>query len=147
MITIISISPFDMDNLTIEQRKKNMRCIRSKDTGPEKTVFKELRKRKIYFCPHPSIIYGRPDLVFRRKKVAVFIDSDFWHGHPKRFTMPKTNRTYWRQKIKRNIERDKQVNMELRKDGWKVVRIWEHDIKRNPEKAIAKILSAIGKIC
>lgn len=135
-----------MDNLTKEQRRKNMRNIRSKDTMPERKIMQELRRRKIYFADHVKGITGKPDIVFRRKKVVVFIDSDFWHGHPKRFIMPVTNYEYWSNKIARNKIRDKQVTKELRSKGWKVVRLWEYDIRHNFEKSIKIILRAIAEI-
>lgn len=77
-----------------------------------------LRKRRIYFATYASKIKGKPDIVFRRKKVAVFIDSDFWHGHPDRCIMPKTNSKYWLQKIAGNKKRDKKVNKKLSDSGW-----------------------------
>nr|MBN2277745.1 very short patch repair endonuclease [candidate division Zixibacteria bacterium] len=134
-----------MDNLTKEQRRKNMRNIRSTDTTPERIIFRELRRRKIYFAPHVKNILGKPDIVFRRKRVVIFIDSDFWHGHPKRGILPKSNKDYWHKKIERNRERDKQVNKALRKEGWRVIRIWEYDIKKNPAKCITRICKAISK--
>ncbi|MHB8777219.1 MAG: very short patch repair endonuclease [Anaerolineales bacterium] len=134
-----------MDNLTKEQRRKNMQHIRSEDTTPERIVMRELKRRKIYFAEHVRTIIGKPDIVFRRKKIIIFIDSDFWHGHPKRFIMPMTNYKYWFKKITRNKERDKQVTRELRSKGWKVIRLWEYDIKNNFEKSIKTILVAIGK--
>lgn len=134
-----------MDNLTKEQRRKNMQHIRSKDTVPERKIMQELRRRKIYFASYATGIVGKPDIVFRRKKVAVFIDSDFWHGHPKRFIMPVSNYEYWSQKIARNRERDNQVTRELRLKGWKVVRLWEYDIKHNFEKCIQKVISALNE--
>lgn len=129
-----------MDNLTKEQRKKNMQNIRSVNSKAERIVMSELKKRKIYFAKHVKNIKGKPDIVFRRKKIAVFIDSDFWHCHPERFIMPKTNIDYWGKKIKRNIDRDKEVNFELKKKGWKVIRIWEYDIKHNLDSCIKTIL-------
>lgn len=134
-----------MDNLTREQRNKNMRNIRSSGTTPEKMVLRELRKRKIYFAKHVSKITGRPDIVFRRKKVAVFIDSDFWHGHPERFTMPKTNVGYWQEKIARNTKRDIQVTENLQTQGWKVIRLWEYDIKRDLEQSMNVIIDALSE--
>ena len=134
-----------MDNLTKEQRRKNMQHIRSTGTAPERTVMKELKKRKIYFAAYVSKITGKPDIVFRRKKVAVFIDSDFWHGHPKRCIMPKTNSTYWKKKIEGNRKRDKFVNAELKNNGWMVIRLWEYDIKHTFEKSFQKVLKAISK--
>lgn len=134
-----------MDNLTKAQRRKNMQHIRSEGTTPERKIVEELKRRKIYFAEHAKEIIGKPDIVFRRKKVAVFIDSDFWHGHPKRFIMPVTNYEYWSNKIARNKERDMQVTRELRSKGWKVIRLWEYDIKHNFEKIFRIILKAIGK--
>lgn len=134
-----------MDNLTKEQRRKNMQHIRSTGTAPERTVMKELKKRKIYFAAYVSKITGKPDIVFRRKKVAVFIDSDFWHGHPKRFNMPKTNPDYWIKKIEGNRKRDKQVGAELKRNGWMVIRLWEYDIRHNFEKSLQKVLDVIGE--
>jgi DNA mismatch endonuclease (patch repair protein) len=133
-----------MDNLTKEQRRKNMRNIRSIGTTPERMVMRELRKKKIYFAKHVSKITGKPDIVFRRKKVVVFIDSDFWHGHPDRFVMPKTNVEYWSKKISRNKERDIQVTKELQDQGWHVIRIWEYDIKKSLEICMQKILTALS---
>lgn len=134
-----------MDNLTREQRTKNMRNIRSANTKPERLIAKELRKRKIYFAAHVKTIFGKPDFVFRRKKVVVFVDSDFWHGHPKRCIQPKSNVDYWVQKIDRNRMRDIIVNKKLADTGWHVIRIWEYDIKHNISREINKILKAIGR--
>jgi DNA mismatch endonuclease (patch repair protein) len=134
-----------MDNLTKEQRRKNMQHIRSKDTEPERKIMQELKRRKIYFADHVREITGKPDIVFRRKKVVVFVDSDFWHGHPKRFIMPVTNVEYWSDKIARNKKRDKQVTKELRSDGWMVIRLWEYDVQHHFEKSIKTILRAINK--
>jgi len=132
-----------MDNLTKEQRRKNMQNIRSKDTLPELKLVKELRNRKIYFARHVKTLPGKPDFVFRKKKVVVFVDSDFWHGHPKRCIMPKSNCSYWQEKIRRNKARDKVVNKELRDKGWAVLRIWEHSIKTNFLKELKKIENAL----
>lgn len=120
-----------------------MQHIRSAGTLPERIIFSELRKRKIYFASNVTKIIGKPDIVFRRKRVVVFIDSDFWHGHPRRCIMPKSNTEYWENKIFRNRQRDKLVNRELRKQGWKVIRLWEYNIKRNPEKSIQAIIDKI----
>ena len=129
-----------MDNLTKKQRKKNMQNIKSKNTMPEKLVMQALRKSRVYFSAHADNIEGKPDIVFRRKKIAVFIDSDFWHCHPKRFIRSKTNVIYWKAKIKRNKKRDKEVNKLLKKAGWKIIRLWEYDIKHHFVKTIDRIL-------
>lgn len=123
-----------------------MQNIRSKGTKPEERIMRELKRRKIYFASHVKKIAGIPDIVFRRKKVAVFIDSDFWHGHPTRFTMPQTNREYWDNKIKRNRRRDRQVNSELKALGWQVIRIWEYNVNNKLDSSIIKILNAISSV-
>lgn len=129
-----------MDNLTPAQRRKNMQNVRSKDTAPELAIAKELRRRKIYNARNVKSIVGKPDFVFRRKRLVVFVDSDFWHGHPKRFKMPKSNKKYWAGKIDRNRKRDIKVTRLLRCGGWTVVRIWESDLKKNFEKSFQKIM-------
>lgn len=132
-----------MDNLTPEQRRRNMQNIRSTGTNIERLVARELRRRKIYFSTHVKSILGKPDFVFRRKKVSVFLDSDFWHGHPERCIMPKSNLDYWATKIEKNRLRDQQVNEGLTKAGWKVIRIWEKDLKNNFQDCFNMILKSI----
>jgi DNA mismatch endonuclease Vsr len=134
-----------MDNLTKEQRRKNMQNIRSAGTKPERLIIRELKRRKIYFSTHVESITGKPDIVFRRKQIAVFIDSDFWHGHPKRCIMPQTNIDYWNSKIARNRKRDKDVNRTLKKDAWVIIRLWEYDVKNHFDKCINIILNALKK--
>ncbi len=134
-----------MDNLTPAQRKKNMQNIRSIGTLPEKIIMSELKKAKIYFSTYAKNIIGKPDIVFRRKKIVVFIDSDFWHKHPTRFIQPKTNTAYWINKINRNEQRDKTVTKELRKNGWRVIRIWEYDIKKSSSRCLKRILKEYYK--
>ncbi len=121
-----------------------MRNIRSKNTTPERLLATALRAKRIYFGKNLKSIIGKPDFVIRRKKLVIFVDSDFWHGHPKRFIKPKTNYSYWRQKIKRNKERDKLVNRLLRRKGWKVLRFWEHQIKNNVQKCVKTVLNSEG---
>jgi DNA mismatch endonuclease (patch repair protein) len=132
-----------VDNLTPEQRRKNMQNIRSEGTLPERLIAAELKKRKIYFAKNVKTVFGRPDFIFRRKKVAVFVDSDFWHGRRTRCIMPKSNTEFWKNKIKRNRRRDREVNRELRKEGWTIIRLWESDIKKNLQKSFEKILKSI----
>lgn len=122
-----------------------MQNIRSAGTTPETLIMYALRRKNIYFAKNVKSIVGKPDIVFRRKKTAVFIDSDFWHMHPKRFIMPQSNRIYWKEKVRRNKERDSEVNKKLRKAGWKVIRIWEYDVKRSVDKCIKKILKAVNQ--
>ena len=135
-----------MDNLTRPQRRKNMQNIRSRNTVPERMLTRALRSENLYFARNASSLPGKPDIVFRRKKVAVFVDSDFWHCNPRYFIMPRTNVKYWKGKIAQNKKRDKEVNYILRKSGWKVVRIWEHEIKKNPEESCRKIIRVLSKV-
>ncbi len=132
-----------MDNLTREQRRKNMKNIRSVGTKPEVLFMREIKKRKIYFAKNVISIFGKPDLVFRRKKVAVFIDSDFWHYNPRKFVMPKSNRNYWKNKISNNVERDKKVTSTLNKSGWVVIRFWESQVYKRLDYCIEKLLSVL----
>ena len=120
-----------------------MQNIRSKNTKIELLLARELRKHKIYFSRNVKSIFGKPDFVFRKKKTLLFVDSDFWHGHPSRFIKPKTNMAYWRIKVQRNKQRDKTVTRTLRNKGWKVIRLWEKDIKRNLQKSLENILKAL----
>lgn len=122
-----------------------MQNIRSKGTKPERIITKKLRQKGIYFTQHLQKVYGKPDIIFLRKKIAVFIDSDFWHRHPENFQMPKTNRDYWEKKIQRNVNRDKEVNQKLKNEGWSIIRIWESEIKKAPDICVERILKAIGK--
>lgn len=140
------ISPgHKMDNLTKEQRRKNMQNIRSANTKPERMVISQLRKRKIHFSKNVHSIIGKPDIAFKRKKIAVFIDSDFWHMNPEKFVMPKSNTSYWYKKIRRNIERDTEVNIFLKEQGWSIIRIWESEVYSNLNECIDKILNIFSE--
>lgn len=121
-----------------------MQNIRSSNTAPELIIMRALKRRRIYFASHPKNIIGKPDIVFRRKKIAIFIDSDFWHGHPERFVMPKSNIVYWKNKIELNKKRDEKVNQELKENGWRVIRFWEHQVNKDAENCIDAILKAIS---
>ncbi|MBN8628353.1 MAG: very short patch repair endonuclease, partial [Planctomycetes bacterium] len=87
-----------------------------------------MRRYRIKGWRRGSKLPGRPDFVFRRARLAVFVDGDFWHGHPRNCRMPKSNAAYWKAKIARNRARDKAVNRTLRALGWRVVRIWESSL-------------------
>ena len=89
---------------------------------------------------------GSPDFVFQQEEVAIFLDSCFWHGCPKHLRMPASNIDYWENKIAINKERDRRQTRELRKSGWRVLRLWEHELKE-PERVIAKIRRALESRC
>jgi DNA mismatch endonuclease (patch repair protein) len=103
-----------------------MSKIRSSKTTPELKVRPIL---KLFgFTYQPKGIYGKPDFANRVAKIAIFIDGCFWHGCKVHYNAPTTNSMYWRTKIKRNIKRDSEVNAKLKFQGWRIIRIWEHDI-------------------
>lgn len=120
-----------------------MQNIRSAGTAPERKVMRELRRLGLYFAVNVKSLSGKPDIVFRRKRVAIFIDSDFWHGHKTRFKMPKSNLIYWREKIRTNKLRDKRVDAILKKEGWRIVRVWEHDVNNKFALVMRRIIKAI----
>ena len=131
------------DVLTQEQRKYNMSRIRAKNTGPEIKLRKLLFARGIRGYRIHFDLPGKPDIVFTRKKIALFIDGCFWHKCPVCFQEPETRKEFWIKKIRSNIERDKKVNEQLSNDGWTVIRIWEHEIKKEPEKVVEKIIALL----
>src|SRR3989344_212154 len=126
------------DNLTKEQRSKTMSRIRSKWTTQEKAIHNQLKGLKIKHKMHPDI-EGHPDIILKRKKVAVFLHGCFWHKCPKCYKEPKTDKKYWLPKIQNNVKRDKRNLKLLRKQGYKVVKLWEHDIKKDSNKVYEKI--------
>ena len=128
------------DIFTPEKRSWVMSRIRSKDTKIEKKTAHLLRKNKIYYRRFPNV-FGSPDFVVE-KKLLVFCDGDFWHGY-RYAKKKKPPKKFWRDKIERNMERDRTVTRKLRADGWTVVRLWEHDIEKNPRLCLRKILKKI----
>lgn len=127
------------DNLTNEQRSKTMSRIRSKWTAQEKQIHSYLKGNKIKHLMHPKID-GSPDILLKNTKTAVFLHGCFWHKCPKCYIKPKTNKKYWLPKIEKNVERDLKNNKILKRMGFKVVRIWEHDTKRNFKKVLKRLL-------
>lgn len=117
-----------------------MSKIRSKNTKAEKLVFSELRKRGVYFQKHYGRVAGKPDIALPRRKLAVFIDGDFWHGWQFKKNKRRLPKKYWTEKIQQNMVRDKKNRAILKSKGWKVLRVWEHEIIRKKELAINKIL-------
>lgn len=116
-----------------------MSKIRSTHTKIESIVFSGLRKRKIYSQKYYKRAVGNPDIALPKKKIAVFIDGDFWHGYQFSKLKKRLPKKYWLKKIEDNIKRDKKNHAKLKRNGWKVLRIWEHEIKKDPERVIEKI--------
>jgi DNA mismatch endonuclease Vsr len=134
-----------MDRLTKEQRRKNMQAVKNKGSKIESIIGKGLWTKGLRYRKNDRTIFGKPDFVFKKNKVAIFCDSEFWHGKDwnKRKNEHKSNIDFWHQKISRNIQRDKEVNRKLRMDGWLVLRFWGKDIEKNSLLCIHKIEQAV----
>lgn len=132
------------DNLTKEQRHKNMTNIRSTNTRIEKDVTKALWNLGYRFRKNVKTLPGKPDIAIQKYKIVIFLDSCFWHKCPEHFKKPKSNLEYWEPKIKRNIERDAEINQYYKDNNWHLLRIWEHEIKKtNFQNTIEKIKNFI----
>lgn len=122
-----------MDKLTKEQRRKNMRANKGSGTKPELLLAKYLFARGHRYRKNDKTIFGKPDLTFKKIKLAIFVDGEFWHGKGwfDRKNDHKTNQEFWCKKIERNIERDNEVKEVLSNQGWRVLRFWSNDIEKN----------------
>src|SRR5687768_13465956 len=132
------------DLLTKEQRSALMSKMRSTNTVAERLMFELLEARGMSFGKHESNLPGRPDVVFHERRLAVFIDGDFFHGRG--FSAWKHKLApFWLTKISTNIRRDRRVNRQLWKNGWSVLHLWSTDVERNPERAVTRVLHACVK--
>ncbi|MCE0497846.1 MAG: very short patch repair endonuclease [Methylacidiphilales bacterium] len=107
-----------------------------------------LRKNKIIGWRRHKLKFGKPDFIFERVRLALFVDGCFWHGCPRCYSEPKSNRAFWRRKVTVNRKRDLTVNRTLRKSGWQVLRIWQHELtKKNEKRLLRKIKQrlSVGK--
>jgi DNA mismatch endonuclease, patch repair protein len=132
------------DNLTLEQRSRTMARIRRRDTRPEL-----LLRRALWAQGHRGYrldvktLPGRPDIAWRSRRLAVFVDGAFWHGHPSAFRHGKSG-AYWDEKIARNIRRDRAADEALRAMGWTVIRLWDFDVRRELPACLDRIELALG---
>ena len=133
-----------VDNLTKKQRSYCMSRVKNKDTDIERIVRSELHKRGYRFRKHVKKLPGTPDIVLPRAKVAVFIDGDFWHGYRFPAWEHKVSE-FWKEKIRKNRERDKKNFQKLRNMGWKVIRLWKHEVKSDLARSIGRITEAISE--
>lgn len=131
------------DIFSKKKRSEIMSGIRNKDSKIEIEFRKKLWRLGFRYRKNVSKYFGKPDLALSKYKIAIFIDSCFWHGCKKHGSMPRTRKKFWETKIKRNKERDEEVNIYYKKSNWKIFRIWEHEIKKNSEKIIAKIIKRV----
>ena len=125
------------------KRSEVMSRIRGKgNRNTELMLIKLMRMNSITGWRRNQPIFGKPDFVFRSARVAVFVDGCFWHVCPKHCKMPSTNQEFWQKKLEANKNRDRTVNRELRKKGWRVLRIWEHEMGK-PELVLRRLRQAL----
>jgi DNA mismatch endonuclease (patch repair protein) len=133
-----------VDHLSPEGRSRNMAAIRAKDTKPELALRAALREAGATgYRLHRKDIPGRPDVVFTRWGVAVFVDGVFWHGHPDHWDPDNASSDYWRTKIARNIERDRAADAALVEMGWTVIRIWDQEVKADASECARHITETL----
>ena len=130
-----------MDRLTPEQRKKCMQSNKSKGTKPELALAKAMWALGLRYRKNSGSIFGKPDFSFKKYKVAVFVDGEFWHGKDweQRKAEIKGNREFWIAKIERNIRRDREVTGRLKAEGWAVLRFWSNDVVKNTTCCAEKV--------
>lgn len=132
------------DTLTAKERSERMSRVRSRgNQATELRLATLLRKNRITGWRRGVRLLGKPDFVFRGAKLAVFVDGCFWHGCPNHGRMPKSRVSFWRKKLLRNMQRDREVKLALRKNGWRVLRIWEHELG---EKNVTRVLRKIRDV-
>ena len=134
----------DSDKLTVQERSRRMSLIRSKSTSFEQNLIAVLKKQtRKTFTSNDASILGKPDVVFKKSKVCVFIDSNFWHGwqYPRWKHLLKND--FWREKIERNRMRDRKVTQKLRAEGWVVLRFWEHQLKKDQSACVKRVMEAL----
>lgn len=131
------------DTRTPEQRKRIMAAVKSRNTGPEVELRKALYGRGLrgWRCNYKRAS-GRPDIAWPARRVAVFVDGAFWHGHPSRHK-PGRSGEYWDRKIEQNVARDRRVDRELRDSGWEVLRIWDFEIRKDLKGVVARVVNAL----
>jgi DNA mismatch endonuclease (patch repair protein) len=132
-----------MDTRTPEKRQQIMRAVRQGGTGPELAMRSALHAAGVrgWRC-HYTRAAGKPDLAWPALRVACFVDGAFWHGHPSRHK-PGRSGSYWDAKIARNVQRDREVDAQLVAQGWTVVRVWDFEIRRDPQSAVGRVVSAL----
>ena len=132
-----------VDHVSSRRRSDIMRAVRSKNTKLELLVRRAVWNRGIRYRTNVKDLLGKPDMAIRKLQIVVFIDSCFWHGCSEHSQTPKSNITFWTNKIARNVERDKFVTSEYQRMGWRVIRVWEHDVIHNLDKIVDEIVDTI----
>lgn len=133
-----------MDVHNTEQRSKNMAAIKSTGTKAEVQLGKAMWSVGLRYRKNNKTVFGKPDFTFKKQKIAIFVDSEFFHGKDwATEKKPKTNAEFWEKKISRNIARDEEVNKHLTENGWIVMRFWSKDLKKNLENIVYEIVSKV----
>lgn len=129
-----------MDFVSVRARSRIMSRIRGRGNKETELALAELfRQHRITGWRRHQDVFGKPDFIFPKSKLAVFVDGCFWHGCPKHGTKPKSNRAYWWPKLERNRTRDRMIGRRLRRQGWQVARFWACDLSLRPTFCINKI--------
>ena len=133
------------DHLTPEQRRRCMQGNRSSGTKPERMLARELWRRGYRYRKNVRTVPGSPDICFKRRKVAVFVDGEFWHGRNWQHERQriKSNRDFWYTKIERNMARDSRVNQRLHAMGWTVLRFWESEVRKHLSDCADRVEEAL----
>jgi DNA mismatch endonuclease (patch repair protein) len=133
-----------VDIFSKTKRSDIMSKVRNKDSKIEVTLRKALWEKGFRYRKNSTKYFGKPDIVLPKYKTVVFMDSCFWHGCKKHSSVPSTRTEFWKKKIARNKERDKEVNRHYKKESWQVIRVWEHDLKKSLS-TLNKIIDRIKK--
>jgi len=130
-----------MDKLSLEQRRKNMQAVKSKGSKIELALAKVLWAKGFRYRKNDITVFGKPDFTIKKHKLAIFVDSEFWHGKDWEIRKydHKSNQEFWQKKIERNIQRDIEVNDYLLNNGWKVLRFWGKEVLNNADICLLKI--------
>ncbi len=133
------------DTVSKKKRSEIMSKVKSKDSKIEVNFRKALWRAGFRYIKNSTKYFGRPDMVLPRYKTVIFIDSCFWHGCKLHCRLPSIRKKYWTRKIERNKERDKEVNRYYNKIGWKILRVWEHELLDKPNECVSKIAAFLKK--
>ena len=134
------------DTVPVVKRSAIMRAVRSKDSAMEVRFRKALWRRGYRFRKNAANCLGKPDLALRKHRTVIFLDSCFWHGCEEHCRVPSTRTDYWPAKIERNKKRDLEVNAYYQEKGWRVLRIWEHEVTESFDAAIARAIQALRDV-
>lgn len=122
-----------------------MSRIRGSDTIPEKRLRSTLWQRGMRYRVNYKTPAGRADLVFLRRKLAIFVDGCFWHGCPEHYTSPRSRRDFWGTKLRQNVERDRRQTLKLEDAGWMVLRFWEHEIWQDLDSVVRVVVAVLDR--